>query len=265
MGEGGDLRARWRRGEATFGGWCSIADPFVTEIMARSGFDWVCLDMQHGLIDMTALVPMLLATDAAGIPAFVRVPQALDSWTPRALDLGAAGVIVPMVESAAQAREIVASARYAPLGSRSWGPTRALIRLPAYTAASANSSTLLVLMVETARGIENVEEIMAVPGVDAVFIGPADLAVSQGFPPQGSAAATSELIARVIRGGRTCGVPTGVFCQDEGEVGAYVAEGVSMIALMSDARLLKASAASLLSRAHGITQIPSASPEGLGR
>ncbi len=243
------LGAMWHAGRVTFGGWCSIGDPFVAELMGRSGFDWICLDMQHGLIGPDRLMSMLQATDAAGVPALVRVPDSSAQWIGRALDLGADGVIVPMVETADQAAAVIGAMQYAPRGRRSWGPTRASLRTPNYGPTQADSRAVAVLMIETQIGVEQVEQIMATPGIDAVFIGPADLALSEGESPTSPGAFTARSIDAVVAAGRRQNVPVGIFCQNMSEVERYLGAGLPMIAVMSDVRLLRQAAAEALSTA----------------
>src|SRR3979409_48696 len=119
------LRERWKAGEATLGAWCTIPSPWTAEVASRSGHDWVCVDTQHGLIGYDVMLPMLQAISAGGAPSFVRVPWNEPGTIMKALDAGAGGVIVPMVNSAEEARAAVGACRYPPPGFRSEGPTRA--------------------------------------------------------------------------------------------------------------------------------------------
>ena len=127
-----DLKARWSRGETTTNCWLTIPQPFVAEVASRSGFDSLCIDMQHGLVDFDAVPGMLQATTAAGTPTIVRVPWNEPSIIMRVLDMGAAGVVVPMVETAEQAERAVAACHYPPRGNRSFGPARAAVAYPGY-------------------------------------------------------------------------------------------------------------------------------------
>lgn len=246
-----ELRRRWLDRETTLGGWCSIPDPFVTELMGRSGFDWVCLDMQHGLVDLGDLLPMLQAADAARIPALVRVPEASETLIGPALDRGACGVIVPMIESAADAESAVRAARYPPYGRRSYGPTRAAVRDPSFTAANGGERALVVAMVETRQAVAHIEDIMDVTGVDALFVGPADLELSLAGPSVAGLGTTDDLIREVFEAGRRRGMPVGLFCFDEAMAVRYAREGVAMVAVMSDVRLLRQAATSTVERVRG--------------
>lgn len=177
------LRTLWAEDKPAFGGWCTIPSTFSAELMARQGFDWVCIDTQHGLIGYHAMVPMLQALALTGVPPIVRVSWNSPGEIMKALDAGALGVIVPMINTPDDARAAVASCRYAPEGTRSYGPIRAALSHP-YTVEWANENVLLFVMIETAEGVKNAGEILAVPGISGVYIGPADLSVSLGLPPR---------------------------------------------------------------------------------
>lgn len=176
------LRERWRRGEQTVNVWLASPDAAVAEVASRSGFDSLCIDMQHGLADFAAMVSMLRATAAADVPTLVRVPWNEPAALMRALDAGAAGVIVPLVDSAEQAEAAVAACRYAPRGGRSYGPTRAALVDPDYFSRS-DETVMVFVMIETVEGLGNLDAIMSTPGLTGVYVGPADLALSMGLPP----------------------------------------------------------------------------------
>jgi 4-hydroxy-2-oxoheptanedioate aldolase len=152
--------------------------------VAGIGFDWVCIDAQHGLIGYQEMLGMLQAVAVKGVPALVRVPWNEPGWIMKALDAGAAGVIVPMVNSPEEARAAAGACRYPPQGYRSWGPTRASLGVADYAPELANRSVVCAVMVETAPALEQLDEILAVPGVDAVFMGPSDFAISMGLAPR---------------------------------------------------------------------------------
>jgi len=143
------LRELWERGEPTLGGWCVIPSPFAAELMGRAGYDWICIDTQHGLIGYDQMLPMLQALSATGTPAFVRVPSNHPADIMKALDAGAQGVVVPLVNSSEQARRAVDACRYPPLGGRSWGPTRASLQVSGFGTESANRAVVCVVMIET--------------------------------------------------------------------------------------------------------------------
>ncbi len=177
------LRAIWAGRGAALGGWLTVPSSVSAEIMAHGGFDWVCVDMQHGLIDYSEMVHMLQGVSSTETVPLVRVPRNEPGIIGKSLDAGAWGIIVPMVNSREEAEAAVAACRYAPAGIRSYGPVRANYYAGFDYFARANDEVACIVMVETAVAVEKVEEIVSVPGVDAVYIGPADLSVTLGLPP----------------------------------------------------------------------------------
>jgi 4-hydroxy-2-oxoheptanedioate aldolase len=248
--EFGHLADRWRRGEATYGAWCSIPSSFSAEILSRVGFDWACIDLQHGMIGADVVLPMAQAFSITSTPLFIRVPWNDPASIMRALDFGAVGVIIPMIDTPAQAESAARSCRYPPLGFRSYGPTRAGLLDAAYSPARANQNVLCVVMVETREAIANLEAILSVEGVDAVFVGPADLAVSFGVDPAGNEQIT-ELVAQVASQCREHRRVAGIFCPTLDAAVAWRAFGYQLLALQSDVRLLRNAAAAALATVHG--------------
>jgi 4-hydroxy-2-oxoheptanedioate aldolase len=230
------LRERWTAGEPTFGAWCTIPSPWSAEVAARSGHDWVCVDTQHGLIGYDVMLPMLQAITAGGVPSFVRVQWNEPGTIMKALDAGAGGVIVPMVNSPEEARSVVGACRYPPHGFRSMGPTRARTlggdwRLP-----------ICVVMIETVEAVKRADEILAVPGVDAVFVGPNDLAVSAGLDSsyEGRHPEHQRMIEAVAKSAKAHGVVAGIMCGSAEVARQWHNAGYQMLALDSDTRLLTA-------------------------
>ena len=238
------LRARWRSAEPTYGAWVYMRDSFSAEIIAHAGFDWACIDTQHGMVRSGDLVPLLQALGVAGKAVLVRVPWNEPGVIMNALDAGASGVIVPMVNSPAEAEQAVAACRYPPLGSRSWGPARASLGAPNYSSTWANERVLSIVMVETPQGVDHVDGILAVPGVDAVFIGPADLALSFGVDRKHptNTGRVSAIKTACDKGG----VPSGIATRSVDEARQATVDGFAMIALPSDALLLTEACAAFL-------------------
>jgi 4-hydroxy-2-oxoheptanedioate aldolase len=232
----GRLRERWLAGDSTFGGWIYFRDSFSVEVAARADVDWVCVDTQHGLARAGDVPSLLQAVAVTGKAGLVRVPWNEPGVIMNALDGGASGVIVPLVSSAADARRAVDACRYPPAGNRSWGPARPALGKPGYSADWANERVLCILMVETAEGIDDLDAILAVPGVDAVFIGPADLALSFGLEREDPAnhARVAELKKACDRHRK----PVGVAAVTDDEARGYAASGFALVALPSDAVLL---------------------------
>ena len=175
----------WRAGQYVTMGWLSISHGFTAEVMARQGFDTLCIDMQHGTTEMNDVWPMLQAISQTDTVPVVRVPWNDPATIMKALDLGAYGIIVPLVNTAADAAKAVAACRYPPVGMRSSGPVRALHYGGADYVANANDKIVIMAMIETKEGLANLDAICAIPGLDAVYIGPSDLSFALGLVPRG--------------------------------------------------------------------------------
>lgn len=175
--------SKWNAGEKSLGAWISLSDIYATETLARMGFDWVCFDLQHGLISYTHLLSLVPALSGTSVTPLARVSRNDPGEIGRVLDAGTQGVIVPLVNSAEEAAAAAAACRYPPRGNRSFGPMRAmLLSGPAYISAS-NDETACIAMVETEEGLRNVKAIAATPGIDAIFVGPMDLCFGLGIGP----------------------------------------------------------------------------------
>jgi 4-hydroxy-2-oxoheptanedioate aldolase len=179
------MKQIWREGGFVTLGWLSVGNSFTAEVMARQGFDALCIDMQHGLIDYNDVWPMLQAISQTDTVPVVRVPWNDPQIIMKALDAGAYGLIVPLINTADEAAAAVSAARYPPAGIRSFGPVRAGMYAGANYAQEANDEIVVFGMIETKQGIDNVDAICATPGLDGVYIGPADLSFALGLPPQG--------------------------------------------------------------------------------
>jgi 4-hydroxy-2-oxoheptanedioate aldolase len=177
------LRERWTGGATTLGAWLFLREPFTAEAAGDAGYDYVCIDMQHGLADYRDMVAMVQALSRTPATPIVRVPGNEPTMIGRILDAGALGVIIPMVNTASQAAEAVAACRYAPTGNRSLGPIGAMTRHGSGYFRWANQRVACLPMIETIEAVENIDEILQVPGIDAIYVGPADLSLTLGLPP----------------------------------------------------------------------------------
>lgn len=233
-----------RSEQVLYGGWCMLSSPYVAEVLSATGFDYVCVDMQHGMMDFETAITMIQAIDAHGVPAISRVPENNAAAIGRILDVGAAGIIVPMVNTAEEAAAAVAACRYAPTGVRSFGPLRAsLMRGTSDTTELAD--VLCAVMVETREGLENVEEIAAVDGIDAIYVGPADLAISLGLPASAESDDPSfhEAIARITKACAANEIAVGIHClHAEGGL-RWAEQGFRILTVATDAMGIGAFAA----------------------
>lgn len=177
------LRQLTEAGGAAVNGWLAIPSPLSAEVMAHAGWDCLTVDMQHGMIDYDALGPMLTAISTTATVPLVRAPWLEPGILGKILDAGAYGVICPMIETAADVEAFVSATAYPPLGRRSFGPIRASLYGGAGYFAGANETILRFAMIETAGALSNLDAILAVPGLDAVYVGPSDLSLALGRPP----------------------------------------------------------------------------------
>ena len=176
------LREKWNHGDETLGLWLSVPSVVSAEAAARQPVAYVCIDNQHGVNDYAATAGMIQAIELGGGTPIVRVPWNEPGIIGKMLDAGALGVIVPMVNSVAEAEAAVRAMRYPPDGARSWGPVLAAARHPDYRNWSGDH-VAAIPMIETVQAVEALDQILSVPGVDAIYVGPADLSLSLGLPP----------------------------------------------------------------------------------
>ncbi len=227
------------------GGWLQLPGSASAELMGSVGFDFVCVDQQHGLIGDDALLPMLQGIAATGTPSLVRVTANDPAAIGRALDRGAAGVVVPLVDSPEEADAAVAACHYPPRGSRSFGPTRAGWR------AEPPAAPLCVVMVETSAAVAALPRILEVDDLDAVFIGPSDLALGSGMPirAQDGDPAYDDLLGSIIGPCREAGMPVGIYCASPAHARRFRDMGATFVTLQSEASMLAAAAAENLAAA----------------
>lgn len=247
------VKEKLRRGEPSFGTWLSLGNLHATRVLARAGFEWLTLDMEHGPFGWSEAALLCAAVADAGCVPLVRVPEGSMWCIKRALDAGAFGIVVPMVNTPEQARTAIDAARYPPQGKRSIGGGMHTLNFAA-TASEyyerANDEILVVLQTESPEGVENAEAIYGLAGCDAVFIGPNDLR-RQMRTPDGrdpTAEQFEAAIQRVIEAGRRTGTPTGMHVMDPEAALRRAAEGMQFIAIGSDLRMMAAQASDWISR-----------------
>lgn len=251
------LRAKWAEGKPTLNGWLGIANSFSAEIMAEAGFDSITIDMQHGVVDYQAAIGMFQAMRASGVTPLARVPWLDPGAIMKSLDGGAYGIICPMINNAKEAAQLVSYMRYPPLGTRSFGPTRALISAGSDYASKANSEVLCIAMIETAEGMANVEEIVATPGIDGIYVGPADLTLglTNGRLPPGFDRQEPEMIEALIKIKDVCKA-AGVMVSLHTGSAAYAAKaigwGYNMVTILSDSRILASASKAVVDETRAI-------------
>lgn len=232
-------------------GWCSIPSTVTAEIMARQGFDTITVDLQHGLIDYQTALAMLQVIDGRDAPTLCRVPWNEPGIIMKALDAGFTGIICPMVNTRAEADRFVGACRYAPSGYRSFGPTRALNVYGADYVKAAHGFITTIAMIETAEALDNLDDILGVEGLDAVYIGPADLSLSLGFTPtlMPEEPEVLDAIERIRDRTRQAGKAAGIHCGSASGVCDRLGGGFNFATLVTDARLFTATLQAQLAEA----------------
>jgi 4-hydroxy-2-oxoheptanedioate aldolase len=249
---GFSLARRLAAGETVYTGWCGLPAPIVAESIAREGFVAVAIDQQHGLWDTEATVAGIAAIRAAGAAPIVRVPLGAFAIASRVLDLGAEGVIAPMINTAADAQAFVGAAKYPPLGERSWGPMRAMtlagVSDPKRYLREANAATVTLAMIETRTAMDNLGAIAATPGIDVLFVGPSDLSIglSDGGEFDPHSPAVEAALDRIVAACRKAGKIAGLYCANAERAVACAKRGIRFLAIGSDLAFLRAGAAAQL-------------------
>jgi 4-hydroxy-2-oxoheptanedioate aldolase len=244
------LRTLWKSGGAAVNGWLAIPNGFSAETMAHQGWDSLTIDLQHGVVDYQAMVTMLQAISTTDTVPVVRVPWLEPGALMKALDAGAYAVICPMVNTREDAQRLVAYTHYAPRGTRSFGPVRALLYGGADYPQHANDTIVTFAMIETAQALDNLDDILSVEGLDAVYIGPSDLSLALGCRPVFDdvdppvAQAIDHILARAKAHGLVAGIHNGTA---EGAL-ARIAKGFQFVTVSSDARLIAAGAQQVLAK-----------------
>ena len=262
------LKQLWSEGKPTINGWCSIGNAFTAEIMAAQGYDSLTIDVQHGALDYSSLLPMLQAMRASGVVPMARVPWLEPGIVMKALDAGAFGIICPMVNDARQAAEFVSFMRYPPLGQRSFGPTRVSFAAGADYGVHANNEMLAFAMIETADGMANLSSIAATPGLDGIYVGPADLALSltQGRLAPGFDREEPEMIAaltEILAACKSNGKRAALHCGTPDYAARAIAWGYDMTTVAGDSRLLAGAAGASVAKFRQLTgEVASKSEKG---
>ncbi|MHB1249641.1 MAG: HpcH/HpaI aldolase family protein [Polaromonas sp.] len=258
------LKEMCQRREAAVNGWLTIASPYAAEVMGHQGFDAVTVDMQHGMIGFAQAVGMFQALSATPALPLARVSCNDPALLMQMLDAGAYGIICPMISSVEEARSFVSACRYPPLGTRSFGPTRGLLYGGPDYFQRANHEILTLAMIETRAGLDALEAILAVDGLDGVFVGPNDLSLAMGKAPKSEPDdkevrdAIVHICARTLADGK---IP-GIFCSGGDAAARRIAEGFLLVTPGTDVALLSQAARRAVDAARN--QNSSARPAGAG-
>lgn len=258
------LKQKWAAGEPTLGAWLTVPSSITAEMMARLGFDWLTIDMQHGLIGYQAAVSMLQAISTTDTVAMVRVPWNEPGVIGKVLDAGAGGVVIPMVNSPAEAEAAVAACRYPPEGRRSFGPIRAALVEGRSYFADANREVCCMPMVETRQAVESLDDILAVAGIDGVYVGPNDLSLSFGLGPASDREDPEfrEAIATILDGCRRHGVIAG--CAGTAQTAAKrLAQGFLFVEVSRDGGAMQRGAAADLGQIRDVVRSEQVASSGV--
>ena len=235
-----DLRQRWSAGQPCSGVWSLLPGAVTAEVLARTGADFVVVDLQHGATAEAELPAISAAITAAGSVPLVRTRSPSFADVGRPLDLGARGVIVPSLRDAAHAREVLAAVRYAPAGARSIG------RL-----SGGADEPLVIAMVETATAHDDLDAVLAVDGLDGVYVGPGDLSLALGLAGPDSRSELRGVLSSIVARAVAAGVPVGVHAYGGDEAAGYAAEGATIVTVAVDAVELRGAVSHHLAVARG--------------
>ncbi len=254
------LREIWNTGGAAVNGWLTVPNSFSAETMAHQGWDTLTIDLQHGMVDYQAMVPMLQAISTTNTVPVVRVPWLEPGILMKALDAGAYAVICPMVNTREDAQRLVAYTHYAPQGTRSFGPVRAMLYGGPDYPQHANDTIVTFAMIETAAALDNLDDILSVEGLDAIYIGPSDLSLALGCTPAfdeldpKAAEAVDHILARAQAHGVVAGIHNG---STEAAL-KRIAKGFQFVTVSSDARLMAAGAQQVMAKMRAGVVTPAA-------
>jgi len=252
------LRAMWEAGEPAFGLWAGIPTSLTAELAAVAGYDYVCVDLQHGLGTEATMVSMFQAAQAGGAVPLARLAWNEPWLVMRALDLGAAGVILPLIDNAGEAARGVEACRYPPHGRRSYGPIRAELVVGSATPDDLAHDALCFAMIETREGLDNLEEIAATPGLDGLYVGPSDLSIALGLPPRGvqtdpaeDRKPLAEAIERVRAVCEAHSLIPGMHCAGGAAARRYADDGFRLITVGVDSSMFRSTIGRELGAARG--------------
>ena len=233
------LRAKLASGQPAYGAWITIPSPITAEAAAYAGLDYLCIDMQHGVIDYGDAVQLLQAVSLGGATPIVRVPELSTANISTVLDAGAMGVVVPMIDSAEQAAAAASACRFPPVGERSYGAMRAALAEGADYYQRINEEVLCIPMIETMEAVDDLDRILAVPGVDVAYVGPSDLSIAMGYWPGTSEQPFLDMLDRIREACDRHGVAPGIQASPAAAADR-LARGFRMVTVLSDFQTFQA-------------------------
>ena len=235
------IRKNWEAKKAVVNAWISAPFPLHAEMAAHAGFDSVCMDMQHGLIDLEHIPGMLSATSHGEVSVICRVPWLEPVAIMKALDYGSDALICPMINTAGQAEQFVRLSSYPPIGIRSFGPTRACVIHGAEYHKKANDTLVRFAMIETKEAVANAEAIMTTKGIDAVYIGPSDLSFSYGLEPKldHESQKMLDIISHILKVSKRQGKHAGIHCASPAYAKKMLALGFDFVTPCTDISLVR--------------------------
>jgi 4-hydroxy-2-oxoheptanedioate aldolase len=250
------LPERLRQHTPAITAWCGIPEPAIAGILAREAYDAVTLDMQHGLYDFAAVARAIPLIAGVGKPALARIPVGEFQTASKLLDAGASGIIAPMINTVEDARRFASFMKFPPLGERSWGPLVSMMLSgwqPAEYLRQANGFSLAFAMIETREALANIDDVLAVPGIDAIFLGPSDLSItlSRGETINPANAEVEKALDHALSRANAAGKMAAVYAPTGERAAEFVKRGFSLIAIGSDTAALRAGAQAALKVALG--------------
>jgi len=241
-----------RKGEPAIGSWLSIPSGISTEIMAQAGFDWLLVDFEHSHIDIKDGLAMLQAMNGSDAVPISRVPQIDLGWVKRVLDMGSMGVLFPLVSNADEAALAVSYAKYPPEGVRGVASTMRVNRYGVYRREyfeKANDEILIMVQVENASALDNLDQIVKVKGIDCIFVGPMDLSTALGVSGEYDSPVFIDAVDRVVRVCKESGMPVGTLTSSLAEAEKRIRQGFTFVGIQSDTRFLGGAAIDVASKA----------------
>jgi 4-hydroxy-2-oxoheptanedioate aldolase len=238
------VKTIWKRGGAVINGWLGIPSSVAAENMAQAGWDALTVDLQHGLVDYQAAVGMLQAVSTSNATPLARVPWCEPGIIMKLLDAGAYGIICPMINTRADCEALVAACRYHPQGYRSFGPVRATWYGGSDYYQHANDTILAIAMIETTTAMKNLDDILSVKGLDGIYIGPNDLAITLGCAPSGTPTdkVVLDAIRTILEGAKKHGIPAGIHCGSTAMAKELIGWGFQFVTLLADNAFLATAA-----------------------